>query len=478
MNKISCFLRHKISQYSLAILIGSALFSACKENTILPSTLVPAVDNVYTFFTDTTTLVTSNILQDSLLTGGLLGSNRVSNSATFYHALGAITSDPIFGKTHASFHVEVLPPKPNFAFETNATGTNRTIDSIVLSIPYKGVYGDTLSGSSQTFKVYRSLKSFPRDSAQYDFTKDSVEHSLLLASQTVNFKTFATDSPLVGNVKLQPQLRFKLASWFADSLQAQVDAGINGAANDYSKYLEWWKGFAVEADSNNGSALGFFDTYNTRMHIYYRYTNSSNVADTSVDIFSFDPTYCNRFNTISRNYNGTIAKNHLNTTNVNGDSVLFVQTEPGMATILSFPNLANFENVVVNKAELVFTAVSPYYNWIDTAFYGITPRLQLIASDNNGLDAVLQEYPVFGSNFVDGKRSVLSENGNNYIQYHFVISQTIQKLISQKNTTFRLKIMGLNTGMPASYRVLLRGSGSQSSTFKPKLNLIYTKINK
>jgi hypothetical protein len=90
----------------------------------------------------------------------------------------------------------------------------------------------------------------------------------------------------------------------------------------------------------------------------------------------------------------------------------------------------------------------------------------------------LQEYPVFGSNFVDGKRSVLSENGNYYIQYRFVISQTIQKLISQKSTTFRLKIMGLNTGKPASYRVLLRGSGSQSSLFKPKLNLIYTKINK
>ncbi len=461
-----------------SIILLAITFSSCKENTILPSSLVPAVDNVFTFFTDTNTVITHNIYQDSLLTGGIVGSNRISNAPSFYHTLGTITSDPVFGKTYASFHVEVLPPVANFTFKTNATGTSRTIDSIVLSIPYKSCYGDTLSNSSQTFKVFRSIKRFPRDSAQYEFTKDSVDYSNLLASQTVNFKSFSLDSPTVGNVKLQPQLRMKLASWFADSLQTQVDLGATGAAADYSKYLDWWRGFAIEPDSNNGSALGFFDTYNTRMYIYYRYTNTNNVVDTTVDVFSFDPNNCNRFNTIIHNYTGTLAKAQLNTGKSMGDSVLFVQTNPGIATLISFPYLANFENSVVNKAELVFTSTSPYYSWIDTSLYGVTPRMQIIATDTSGYDAIITEYAVFGASFVDGKRSQYTFNGINYIQYKFVIPQTIQKLISQKNTNFRLKIMGLSTGLPASYRTLLRGSGSLSTEFKPTLNLIYTKIKK
>jgi hypothetical protein len=463
------------------VLIWGAIamfFSSCKENTILPSTLVPTVDNVFTFQTDTVTLFTHNIYQDSLLTGGLRGTVRVSNSPTLYHAIGTITSDPIFGKTYAGAHVEVLPPVSNFAFKTNATGTNRTIDSIVLSIPYRGSYGDTLSSTQQTFKVYRSLKQFSRDSAQYEFTRDSVDYAHLLSTKSIDFKTISTDSPLVGNVKLQPQLRFQLASWFADSLQAQVDAGANGAAADFSKFLDWWRGFAILPDSNNGSTLGYFDTYNTRMHIYYRYTNSNNVADTAVDVFSFDPNNCNRFNTIIRNYNGTVAKNFNNTQSAKGDSILFVQTDPGLVGQISFPFLAEFDNVVVNKAELTFTAVSPYYNWIDTLLYGPTPRLQIIGSDTLGNDYVLGEYTTFGSNFVDGKLTLSSINGVNVFQYKFVITQTIQKMISQKNANFRLKISGSNSAKPASHRILLRGTGSQSTEWKPKLNLIYTLIKK
>lgn len=452
--------------------------SSCKENTILPSDLVPAVDNISTFGADTFSLRTCNLMQDSLLTGGLRGTVRVSNSPTLFHALGTIANDPVFGRTHASFHVEVLPPVPNFAFKTQASGTTRIIDSIVLSVPYKGSYGDTLNNTQQTFKVYRSLKSFSRDSAQYDFTRDSVDHSRVLSSRVVNFRTLATDSPLVGTVKLQPQIRFNMASWFADSLQAQVDSGLNGAAADFSKFLNWWRGFAVEADSNQGATLGYFDTYNTRMYIYYRYTDVNNQPDTAVDVFAFDPNYCNRFNTIIRQYQGSVAQWATGNTTLAGDSMLFVQTEPGLVAEIAFPYLAEMENVVVNKAELTFTAVSPIFNWVDTFLYAPPPRMQVLVSDSSGSDAVLSEYATFGAGFVDGKRFVYTENGLSYLQYKFILTQTIQRAISQKNTNFRLKILGTASGYSAAYRTLLRGSGSMAGRGKPRLSLIYTKINK
>jgi len=469
---------NKSSIYGLVVsTILFFMMSGCKENTILPPDLVPTIDNINTF-DSTFSLLTNNIVQDSLLTGGVLNGARVSSSTTFYHALGSISGDAVFGKTNASFHVEVLPATTNFQFKTDSTGTTRTIDSIVLSIPFVSSWGDTTNNVSQTFNVYRSIKTFSRDSAQYDFTRDSADFTHLIASQTVNFTTFKTDSPLVGTVKQQPQLRFKLASWFSDSLQTQVDLGANGAAADFSKFLTWWKGFYITpADSNSGSTIGYFNNYKTRLIIYYRYTKTTGGQDTTSSVFSFDPNYCNRFNTIIRRRSGSIAANFVGSIlNPLGDSVLFAQGEPGLAAQIRIPTLKNFPNSIINKAELTFTAISPFESWSDTIQYGgLNPRLQILKTDTAGNDLFVEEYSTFGSGFVDGKRSTYSEAGINYTQYKFVITNTIQKIISQNDTTFRLKIMGTNIGLPGAYRSVLRGSNS-SNNLVPKLYMIYTKI--
>jgi hypothetical protein len=464
--------------FVIAILMSVAtLLNGCKENTILPPDMVPPVDNINTFQDLSQQVITDNIYQDSIITGGVSKSSRVSSASTFYHGLGTIELDPIFGKTTASFHVEVIPGSANFQFKSQYTGTHRTIDSVVLSIPYVTSFGDTLHPSQQTFSVYRSLKTFSRDSTQYEFTQDVVDYSRPLGSQTVNFQTFRSDSPYVGTAKAAPQLRFKLNQWFIDSLEAQVDSATKGAAASFSQYLEWWKGFSVQPEANNGSTIGYFSTYNTRMYIYYRYTNTDNLADTAVDVFSFDPSYCNRFNTITRNYSGTPIEPILTNQPVNGDSVLFIQNEPGMAAVLRFPTLASLDNRIVNKAELIFTAVSPYMFDFNT-IYGVVPRMQIFKTDDTGLDAIPSDYNSLGSTYVNGSKSELVKNGQTYTQYKFNLTQTFQKVISQKDTTFRLKIMGLNVGLPGAYRVMLRGSGSDATEFKPTLNLIYTKLDK
>lgn len=454
-------------------------FQACKENAILPANLLPQIDNVNTFGSDTFQVISHTIYQDSIQTGGYYKTTRVSNQAGFYHALGTIAADPVFGKTTASFHVEVLPPFVNYQFKTNYPSTQRTIDSIVLSVPYKGAYGDTSGSSTQTYHVYRSLKSFSRDSAQFETTSDSADYTRLLASQSVNYTTLSVDSPTINGVKLAPQVRFRLANWFIDSLQTQVDSGANGAAADFSKFLAWWKGFYITpADTNSGKAIGFFDTYNTRMYIYYRYTTVNNVKDTTADVFSFDPNNCNRFNRLTRSYQGTPALPYLNTQQAGGDSILFVQANPGMGSFLRFPHLHQFDNVIVNKAELTFTAISPFQNWADTMAYPLTARLQAIRSDSNQFDAVLEDYSVFGSTYVDGRRILTTINGTPYIQYKFKLTHSIQQIISLKNSNFRLKITGLNDGYTGRGRVVLGGSGSKVPQLKPSLYIIYTKINK
>lgn len=177
------------------LLFFLSFFYSCKENVILPSDVIPQIDNINTFGSDTFTLHTHTIYQDSLQTGGLWKNNRVASSALFYHALGTIASDPVFGKTVAGIYLQVLPPTINFQFKTNASGTQRTIDSVILVLPYKAVYGDTIGSSMQTYNVYRSLKSFSRDSAQFELTKDSIDYNRLLSSLQVNLATLSSDSP-------------------------------------------------------------------------------------------------------------------------------------------------------------------------------------------------------------------------------------------------------------------------------------------
>ena len=454
------------------IILGIVFISSCKENTILPPDLVPPIDNINTFQDTSLTVITNNVYQDSVLTGGLNGTIRISNSSSYYHPLGVI-SDINFGKMVAGFHTEVLPPNNLF----NYKGTNVQVDSIILAIPYRSSFGDTINAVSQTFNVYRSLQSFSRDSAQFETTKDVYDPFDVLASQVVNFNTFKTDSPSVGTGKLIPQLRFKLAPKFKDSLQKQIDSGANGAMATNATYNQWWKGFYVApADSSTGNTIGYFNTYGTRMYIYYRYTNTSGTQDTTNSIFGFDANNSNRFCHITRNYVGSNAYSYLINNNPAGDSVLYLQSEPGIAALLRFPNLLTIGNHIVNKAELTFNCVEPTNLMSDTLKAGLIPRLQVFQVDANGADKIVSDYATFGTNFVDGRRYQVSFLGMTYIQYRFALTETFQKAISQKNTTFSLKIMGLNAGTPGAFQSKLIGSSSTITSMKPRLNLIYTKI--
>ncbi|MBU3677276.1 MAG: DUF4270 family protein [Chitinophagaceae bacterium] len=143
-----------------------------------------------------------------------------------------------------------------------------------------------------------------------------------------------------------------------------------------------------------------------------------------------------------------------------------------------FKNLYQMENAIVNKAELTLTATSPFTNWTDTLNYPLSVRLQAVRSDSNQMDAVLEDYAIFGSNYVDGHRVLTTIYGFPYIQYKFKLTHSIQQIISMKNSNFRLKIVGVNDGYPTRGRVLLGGSSSQVSLMRPTLNIIYTKINK
>ena len=453
------------------IICALIVISSCKENTILPPDLVPAVDNINTFQQDTFTVITTSEIKDSLLTGGTLNSVNRNADPDYAHAIGAITLDGIFGKTVAGAYVQMRPPAPKFAL----SGTNQTIDSIVIGVNYLKAYGDTSTAPMQTFSLYRTSANLTVDSAYYEFDQVPYSASDLLATTSVNFNTIATDSPIVDGNKLRPQIRFNLTSTnpFVIDFEQQDE---NTAFLDYSSFTAWLGGFYIAPDSNIGGTLGYFDTDNATMYVYYRYDNSGS-PDTAVAVFPFDPTYCTRFNHITRNYAGSSAQSFVGTNDPQGDSIIFVQGEPGLAGLISFPYIGDFPNAIINKAELSFTVVS-LNNYSDTASYNIPDRFQLVVINENGEEEILRDYFEVGAVRVGGNRFMEDIMGVQRIRYSFNISNTIQEAVTTQNSKFKLLMSGARTDYPAEHRVVLRGSSSAVALEKPKLNIIFTKIQR
>lgn len=137
-------------------IISGFLLAGCTRitSTELGGGLIPPIDGVLT--KDTILDVTTDTYEE-------LDSVRIYKSDV--HVLGAITNDPIFGRTSASMYFEVTPPVFPFAIPGNKDSI--VVDSAVLVLSYKGFYGDsmqplrlTVSEISQSTRLQRNY-SYP-----------------------------------------------------------------------------------------------------------------------------------------------------------------------------------------------------------------------------------------------------------------------------------------------------------------------------
>jgi len=87
------------------------------------------------------------------------------------HVVGAITNDPLFGTTTASMYFEM---KPNtFPFALAGTKDSIVVDSAVLILSYRGLYGD--STKPLTLRVFEISPSTPISAAK-PITRSIIHH--------------------------------------------------------------------------------------------------------------------------------------------------------------------------------------------------------------------------------------------------------------------------------------------------------------
>ena len=463
------------------------LFSRCTKikGTDIGAELLPLVDNVTTFDTTFEVFTSTFITQDSLLPR--LARDANGNAGQFI--LGHISNDPQFGKATGSIFMELLPPAFPYFFEN--TTDSLYLDSVVLCLRWTNTFGDT--NALQTINVHRVTERIRLDTA-YN-TNKTFRYTDLIGTKTFAPKEL-DDSIYTFRQTTINQLRIKLNNTFARSLLAFDTSARSPYYND-TIYRDFFKGFALIPQTNgtNANALMSFAMSDTSTHLrlYYRF-DKEGVRDTTYRDFRFNSLNPGAAaNNIQRIYNGSEASLHFGD-KPRGDSLVYLQAQPGTYSLLSIPGLDEFRrqkgNVMVHlaklsmeetitpgrRADLFETPEYLYLEYLDTITNSYSPLLS---------DAFLDGQ--FEPFFFGGRRKYIKDFNDNMVSsYDMNVTRYLQGFITRNNPNFKLKLFAPyapryeDLFITFALNNLARGNvvlgGGTHSKKKMKFRVIYSKL--
>ncbi len=399
------------------------------DSTNLGGDLIPAIDNVNTF-EEIISVVANNY--DSIP----FGKGCATVLPTDDHALGYIGTDPLFGTTKAIIYTELKPARFPFGFDAKAS--DRTLDSVVLVLSYKNIFGD--SSKPQRVQVHEIAGNFNPDTSTckvYPF-KPAVlgSASYTPARLSDSVKAFRDTS--------KNQLRIRLSNTFGQTLLA-----MDSIRTD-SLFKDFFKGFAIVPD-NLGNALTYFSLVDgkTKLAIYYKIKRANLTDSTVVTNFGFLPGDKSA-NNIVRNRSGAEVVNFSNAnSNPAGDNFVYIQSAPGTFAELKIPGLAGLSNRIIHRAEIIMEQVAST-STLDQFF--TAPNflfLDLRDSVNGAFHPVPCDFRLFEgrpdiANFGGFKTFLNAAPGTSIATYTFNVSRYVQKLITNKRSTPTLRLSAPN----------------------------------
>jgi len=424
-------------QRALTVLFAVGIFfSACKEPTIDDTALLPE-DQLDLNFTDTLTIESSFVEEDTMnVTGAtlcLLGSMH----------------DPELGYTNASFYIPFKLKDNNLALDD----TTVTLDSVVLMMWYfeKSAYGE--------LRVPQTVEVFEMSEALVDSLDYTSDKTFSTYPNPVGAKTFipnTKDSIKVGGVTYPPSLRIRLDNNWGEKF---TNASGTSAYEDNENFRDFFKGLYVSpGKAGGGKGLVAFDPYQNGVKITLYYHDAQDSAF-SYD-FAADPGY------VVNHYVHDYRNSFLNSA---GDSLLLIQGLSGMNAKITVPHIRNLGNILINKAELVLTVIPG-----DSTF-AAPEKLTALKSDEDGKfngvtnDQVSPSSAIFGG----AKTTTTDTTGQKLTQYKFNLSRYYQEVILEERQDYGIFILP-----DKRYQIPNRlvAGGSNHSKYSVKLNLIYDVI--
>ncbi|MBA3647506.1 MAG: DUF4270 domain-containing protein [Chitinophagales bacterium] len=432
--------------------IISTFFLSCNKNTPIGVDILPSGDFINGVFSDTFSLISTTVRQDS-----------VKTSTLFNNVLGNML-DPVFGKTYAAIFTELKLPTNSVDFGTPDT---LFIDSVVLTLAYAGIYGfSDVPQSISVFEVTEPLSPLPAD-GYYSDKFFSVNPEPIGSRQFL--VPDLTDTVIVLGLPFPPHLRIRLSDSFGQNILNQ--SGGTNLSTD-TLFREFLKGLLIAPDTvstPNSASLIYLNLLSptSGLRLYWhtpKTTSQAFVLPITTDIV--------KTNYYRHNYSGSEVEKHLQFQSSEGDSIVYVQPLGGVKTRINIPALNTLKNVLINKAEIIITQAPDPQN-SDTAY--TTPTiLYLAASDSLGRNISLpDQLLVFPS--PGGQRTfVTNSSGATVAQYHFSIAKQLQLIIDQKKTDYGLFIIPYSPGENAAR--LRAGGSNRNDDMKMRLDLIYTNL--
>ena len=481
MKKISPVL---VLLISFVILIISC--SKINEATTLGGGLLPAVDNVKTFEVALPAATKNLLMNDS---SRVLFSDQV--------ALGDI-NDPEFGQVHANFSFNVDPASFGVYPFAKPKDSITAIDSVVLSLAYKGAYGDTMSNGIQTVSVqeipYSGLGTGLRADSFYRYKDPNSDFTgAQLGSATYTIRRLGTDSITIKNpgdtvgFKAVNVVRIRLNNNLGTRL-AQLDtssASPNGGYASDSMFRTSFNGLSIKS-AGGENALAYFSLTDTatKLIVYYRY--KYNGKDT-VGLVNFT----HRVNGQSNYVNITPGGNWASALNNSSSDKIYIQSSPsGSYAGIKIPALDTFSNKVILRAEIIATPVSsgfpfspPFRLMLDRIHHNVPDTAFLLQNDLVvGADGSIN-WSLFGG-------SILSTDG----AYHLNITRYVQEVITRKEPNDSLRLyaplrtsvyasnLGAIISLPVSNRiaggrvVLAGGNYTANPAIRLRLRIVYSNL--
>jgi hypothetical protein len=418
-----------------SILLFSALFYGCqKGDQTIGINLLPGVRSVETRFYEDSTTISAFTYSDEKI--------RIDSSR--FQMIGSF-NDPLFGYTSGAFAAQFrIPRYPKF--ESNAT-----LDSLILQMSYKYVYGDTIT--PQTMLVHE-LTGDLRYGVKYlsSFNINTLASPDILGSKEFipKFRTDSTRTDTTSQilrVYLDPSLGNRLLKM--DSLDM--------VSND--KFLTVFKGLYVEtAPVNRKGSLIKVDSPSAVLVVYYHTAEHDSLGFGYY--LSANSAYVSGF---VHDYTSARFFPNMNQEQVQ-DSLVYLQPTGGTKVKINIPALSTWKdsaNYAINKASLTI-----HVDTLNSDFkhYEIPQLIYLKIINDDGTET----FPK------DANQSIIyyggiynSLNGT----YSFNITQHLQEIITGEKHNNGFYLVSAERNLSPK-RVVLKGGNSSRPM---KFTVTYTR---
>ncbi len=363
------------SNFQLIILLAVMAIFSCSEPTLIGSEILEE-DKLNLEFTDEIPIAGATVQSEILQSYSPFPTAQLNTSI-----LGDF-DDVDFGSGKADIYTQFsisstqVPP--------NISGA--VLDSIVLSIAFDTTlagFGDltqafdikvrAVEEDLQTVEDYFSDESFQTSSNTIG------EASIIPSFEPIILNSFVTDSLTFDTVA--PQIRIPLNESYGRLFLEEQDTSIFEST---AALQEAFKGIFIEATSEDGGILNLdFFQEGSRISLYYRALSTTVLLDTIQSEYQFDFNNTNsRTVNLTADVSGSTVASFIGT---GRDSLLFVQGMQGVNTEISFPDVSDFQNIIVNRAELEFTVASI----ADTATeFSLPAQLTVTTLEEGGLNII------------------------------------------------------------------------------------------